>query len=275
MAETGFGVSAARAAASGRSSRCVISTPPGDPAEQRLAEIHREVTALLGVTEPGRACDQGPYGAEPATQFWSAARVGLPRLACGQAGVLVAACPRPGRDQDRGALRPGRVAAGRAHGVGDPRPSPSLRTRRTLRTRWRWPSATPARARTAHGAGRMIASLRDRRRGWRLPGIVVSTSAASATSSAIASPAGGQRWCGECPDHAPACGARTHCSCSVFADAAERTPSSSFGRLRRSAPRQPADRLGLRTDQVRRAVASAARSSRRSRASVRRPPSGS
>ena len=92
MAETGFGVVRSAGSRFQALSHGVISTPPGDPAEQRLAEIHREVTALLAAYEPDSLAIEDLYvGRNPRTVLLVGQARGAVMAACGQAGVPVAA----------------------------------------------------------------------------------------------------------------------------------------------------------------------------------------
>lgn len=92
MAETGFGVVRSAGSRFQALSHGVISTPPADPAEQRLAQIHREVTALLAAHGPDALAIEDLYvGRNPRTVLLVGQARGAVMAACGQAGVPVAA----------------------------------------------------------------------------------------------------------------------------------------------------------------------------------------
>lgn len=92
MAETGFGVVRSEGSRFRALSHGVISTPPGDPSEQRLAEIHREVTALIAAHEPDALAIEDLYvGRNPRTVLLVGQARGAVMAACGQAGVPVTA----------------------------------------------------------------------------------------------------------------------------------------------------------------------------------------
>jgi crossover junction endodeoxyribonuclease RuvC len=93
-ASTGFGVIVVDGSSMKAVEHGVIATAAGEPPEERLAAIHREITALLGRHSPASVALEDLYvGSNPRTVLSVGQARGAVLSACGLAGIGTAAYP--------------------------------------------------------------------------------------------------------------------------------------------------------------------------------------